>query len=663
MNSLHNIRKVLIANRGEIAVRIARTLRKLGIVSVAVASRDEADALHVRMADEKVILEGSNLFETYLNWEKLVQIALDLHCDAVHPGYGFLSENALFADLCEQKGVLFIGPTSGTIQTMGNKLTAREMAEKLGIPVLRSVQGKPDELPRKALDIPFPVMIKAAAGGGGKGMRIVADPDILHDAVQAASREAYAYFKDPTVYLEQFLPEAKHIEVQILGDGKGNVVHLGERECSIQRRHQKLIEESPSPSITPDVRAKICHAAVTLASAAKYRSAGTIEFLYSDNGQFFFLEMNTRIQVEHPVTEAITGADIVEAQIYIAETGHLPFSQNDISTRGHAIEARIYAEDPAEGFLPSPGYIAFYKEPNVHGMRIDSSLDRPSELSPSYDALIAKVIVHDISREQALQRLNAGLNDFIILGIQHNISYLAGIINHPDFKNGSFHTDFCERYTSEIIHSVKPPSPPPIEVVAAGMILGWFFLSETEKNYTITEKFIPRLYSVFRLRIFNEDVTVSVYSGSGGIEFKINGKAFSPSWSISDHTIHITTGGVQYTVYMSNPAAHPIWMQVNGFSLTTAFAVNTEREEKQVSGKEGMNGNELVTAPLHGKIIRIFVEENQEVAPGDLLLVLEAMKMENQIHATSSGKIEEIFVSAGMQVSRNEPLIKIGNNT
>lgn len=663
MNSFHSIRKVLIANRGEIALRIMRTLRRMKIVSVAIASSDEADALHVRMADEKVILEGTNLFETYLNWEKLVQIAQDLHCDAVHPGYGFLSENALFADLCEQKGILFIGPASGTIHTMGNKQMAREMAEKLGIPVLRSVQGNPDELLHKARNIPFPVMIKAVAGGGGKGMRIVTDPDALDDAVQAASREAYAYFKNPSVYLEQFLPEAKHIEVQILGDGKGNAVHLGERECSIQRRYQKLIEESPSTSLTPEVRKKICHAAVTLASAANYRSAGTVEFLYVENGQFFFLEMNTRIQVEHPVTEAITGIDLVQAQIYIAESGHLPFSQDEISFQGHAIEARIYAEDPVEGFMPSPGYVAFYKEPNVPRIRIDSSLDRPSELSSAYDALIAKVIVHDIRRDQSIRRLNAGLNDFIILGIQHNISYLSAIINHPNFKNGSFHTDFCERYTPEIFGLVKTPSPPPLDVVAAGMILGWFFLSETAKNTAITKKIIPRLFSVYRLMIFNEEVTVSVYFGASGIEFKINGKVLTPSWSIADHAIHITTDGVRYTVYMSDPASHPIWMQVNGYPLTVAFAANSERKQKQVSSKEVLNGNELITSPLHGKIVRIFVKENQEVAPGDPLLVLEAMKMENQIHAISSGKVVEILVSAGMQVSRNDPLIKIGDNT
>lgn len=659
MNSIRNIRKVLIANRGEIAVRIAHTLRKLGIVSVAVSSYDESDALHVRVADEKVILEGTSLFETYLNWERLVQIAQDLHCDAVHPGYGFLSENAQFADLCEQKGILFIGPASGTIHAMGNKLIARQMAEKLGIPVLRSVQGTPDELAGKVKNIPFPVMIKAAAGGGGKGMRIVTDPVFLEDTVQAASREAYAYFKDPTVYLEQFLPQAKHIEVQVLGDGKGNVVHLWERECSIQRRHQKLIEESPSPSLTSEVREKICNAAVILASAANYRSAGTVEFLYSGYGEFYFLEMNTRIQVEHPVTEAVTGIDLVEAQIIIAESGQLPFSQQEISCKGHAIEARVYAENPAENFIPSPGYIAFYKEPDMQGIRIDSSIDRPSEISPFYDAMIAKVIAHDKSRDEAMRRLDAGLNDYVILGIQHNILYLSGILNHPDFRNGSFHTDFCERYSPKIISSIV--SPPPKEIVAAGLILGWFFLSIQEKNPMMTDQIVPRLFSVFRLRISNEDVTVSVYFGTNGIEFKMNSNVFIPSWSISDQSIEIISDGVQYKIYMSDPAAQKVWMQVNGFPLTTAFLANMEQEEIQVTGKENLNGSELINAPLHGKIVKVFVKENQEVAPGDLLVVLEAMKMENQIHATSPGRVEEIFVRQGTQVSRNEPLVRIGN--
>ncbi|MGB9746927.1 MAG: biotin carboxylase N-terminal domain-containing protein [Bacteroidales bacterium] len=660
MNTARILRRVLIANRGEIAVRISRTLRKRGIISVAIAAEEERNAFHLRSADEKVILKGNHLFETYLNADEMVRIARELRCDAIHPGYGFLSENAAFAELCEQNNILFIGPSSETIRSMGNKLTAREMAEKLGIPVLQSVKGTPDQLLLRAGHLSFPLMIKAAAGGGGKGMRIVADPSALKDALEASSREALAYFREPTVYLEQYLPAPKHIEVQILGDGNGNVVHLWERECSMQRRHQKLVEESPSPSLDPESRKKICDAAVRLAAAARYRSAGTIEFLYSGDGQFFFLEMNTRIQVEHPVTEAITGIDLVDAQLFIAENGRLPFVQEEIPCRGHAIEARIYAEDPSEGFIPSPGLITLYREPSLHGVRIDSATDGPVELSPSYDAMIAKVIVHESSRPAAINRLKASLDDYAILGIKHNLRYLSGLIGHPAFIDGSYHTGFCDIHTPEILSSLPELPQPPLKVAAAGMILGWFFLSADKPEMTTAGNMLPAVFSVFRLRINGRDVSATVFFGTEGAEFGLDGESFVAAWSIDGQIMHVIIDGSHYSILMSNPANRDIWFQINGTPLRAVYLSFNVLEKEGGENEEGLNGSELITAPLHGKIVRINAIENQEVTRGELLMVLEAMKMENQIHASLPGKIKKIFVREGMQVKKNDPLIQLG---
>ncbi len=443
-------KKVLIANRGEIAVRIAQTLQEMGITAVAVFSEPDRASPHVRCADEAYELPGVIPAETYLNQHALLEAAEQHGVDAIHPGYGFLSENASFARACADSGITFIGPSPDVIAAMGDKIVAKQTLANAGIPMLPGWSGAADaalsDLEQAADEIGYPVLLKAAAGGGGKGMRIVRAKDELSAALGAAQREAKSAFGDARVFLEKYLERPRHIEFQIFGDTQGNVVHLFERECSIQRRHQKIVEESPAPTLSPAMRQRMGDAAVAAAKAINYTNAGTIEFLVDENGGFYFLEVNTRLQVEHPVTEFLVNEDLVRMQILVAAGEPLPLRQEHLHQQGHAIEVRIYAEDPAAGFLPTTGRIERYREPRGRCVRIDGGFATGTEVSVYYDPMLAKLIVWGRDREEARRRMLWALRRYIVLGVTTNIGFLADVIAHPAFAEGRTHTQFIDEH-------------------------------------------------------------------------------------------------------------------------------------------------------------------------------------------------------------------------
>jgi acetyl-CoA carboxylase biotin carboxylase subunit len=464
--------RVLIANRGEIAVRIIRACREAGIESVAVYSDADANALHVRSADRAIRIGPAPARDSYLSIPALIDAARQMAADAIHPGYGFLSERAEFARACEQAGLVFIGPPSSVIEHMGSKIAARSLMEASGVPIVpgRTPRDQSDDgIGAAARAIGYPVLVKASAGGGGKGMRVVHDDREAPELIAAARREAAAAFGDGTLYVEKRIENPRHIEIQILADAHGNIVHLFERECSLQRRHQKLIEESPSPALTPEIRVRMGEAAVAAARAVGYRNAGTIEFLVEGAGEaarFYFLEMNTRLQVEHPVTEAITGIDLVRAQLDIAAGGSLPWAQSALSQRGHAIECRVYAEDPDRDFLPQAGTLLVYREPSGPGVRVDSGVAETDRVDVHYDPLLSKVIASAETREAAIARATNALAAYPVLGIRTNVPFLIRLLAHPAFRAGTTHIAFVESHLPELVRT--DPAPP--EALAAAAV-------------------------------------------------------------------------------------------------------------------------------------------------------------------------------------------------
>ncbi len=468
------LRRVLIANRGEIAIRIAKACREARIESVAIYSDADRDAPHVAAADRAVRVGPASPSQSYLSVAAVIEAARAASCDAIHPGYGFLSENAAFASACDQAGLTFIGPPAAVIGRMGSKVAARELMAHAGVPIVPGdtpVDQSDSGILQSAERIGFPVLVKASAGGGGKGMRAVRDRATALESIAAARREAVSAFNDGTLYVERLIERPRHVEVQIFADAHGNVVHLFERECSIQRRHQKVIEESPSPALTPSVRSAMTNAAVAAARAAGYINAGTIEFLLEGSGEtsrFYFLEMNTRLQVEHPVTEAVTGIDLVQAQFVVAARGRLPWGQASLTQRGHAIECRLYAEDPTAGFLPQAGTLVLYREPSSPGVRIDSGVVEGGTVPVHYDPLLAKLTAVAESRDAAIARARAALEMFPILGIRTNVPFLIRVLDHPDFRSGRLHTGFIEQHAADLLAS----SPAPLEALAAAAAAG-----------------------------------------------------------------------------------------------------------------------------------------------------------------------------------------------
>ncbi len=465
------IGRVLIANRGEIAIRVTRACREAGIETVAVYSDADVDAPHVRAADRAVRIGAAAPSESYLNIPVIIEAAIGTGCDALHPGYGFLSERAAFAAACEEAGVIFIGPTADTIERMGSKVGARALMEQAGVPVVPGVTPADQSnagLLAAVRSIGFPALVKASAGGGGKGMRTVDADAVAAEMIDGARRESMAAFGDGTLYVERLVRRPRHVEIQVFGDAHGRIVHLFERECSIQRRHQKVIEESPSPALTPRIRAEMGAAAVAAARAVNYRSAGTVEFLVDgagDAAQFYFLEMNTRLQVEHPVTEAVAGVDLVRAQLAVAEGAPLPWTQESLTQRGHAIECRVYAEDPAAGFLPQAGRLLLYREPSGPGIRVDAGIVEGREVPVTYDPMLAKLTVHAETRAAAIDRAIVALRQYAVLGIRTNIAFLIRVLDHPSFRSGDLHTGFIDQHLDAL--TVRPEPSTALAGVAA----------------------------------------------------------------------------------------------------------------------------------------------------------------------------------------------------
>ena len=445
-------KKILIANRGEIALRIMRTCREMGIDMVAVYSDVDARALHILEADEAIQLGPAEPSQSYLDIDRVMAAVKQSGAEAIHPGYGFLAENADFAERCQAEGVVFIGPPGSVIRDLGDKITARQIMQNGGVPVIPGMTeaaGDPAAWADHADQIGFPVLIKAAAGGGGKGMRIVTDPAELAEACQAAAREAAAAFGDGTIYMEKYLARSRHVEIQILADSQGNAIHLFERECSIQRRHQKIIEETPSPALDADLRNRMGQAAVAAARASGYVNAGTVEFILDPDGNFYFLEVNTRLQVEHPITEMVTGVDLVRQQIEIAAGSPLSLAQEDLSLRGHAIECRIYAEDPEQNFMPSPGTITFVQEPSGPGVRNDCGVYTGVEVPMEYDPIISKLVVHAETRDGAIQRMVRALETYTVLGVKTPTGFLLDVLGSPPFAAGATYTDFIDAHFAD----------------------------------------------------------------------------------------------------------------------------------------------------------------------------------------------------------------------
>jgi acetyl-CoA/propionyl-CoA carboxylase biotin carboxyl carrier protein len=626
---------VLVANRGEIAVRVIRTLRRLGIRSVAVYSDPDAAARHVLEADTAVRLGAAAARESYLDIEKVVDAAVRTGSQAVHPGYGFLSENAHFAAACERAGVVFLGPPPRAIEVMGDKITAKNAVAAFDVPVVPGV-AKPgltdDELVAAADEIGYPVLIKPSAGGGGKGMRLVEDPARLREALVGARREAASSFGDDTLFLERFVLRPRHIEVQVLADTHGNVVHLGERECSLQRRHQKVIEEAPSPLLDPGTRARIGAAACNTARSVDYVGAGTVEFIVSADrpDEFFFMEMNTRLQVEHPVTEAVTGLDLVEWQLRVAAGEKLGFAQGDIELRGHAIEARVYAEDPARGFLPTGGEVLAVSEPSGSGVRVDSSLLAGTVVGSDYDPMLSKVIAHGDDREEALAKLDRALGQTVILGVQTNVEFLRFLLADDRVRAGDLDTALLDERLADFAPARGNPWAAPT---------GWRVGGGAAPVRT-------------DMRTPLRSETVSVWGTPQAARVQVgDGEILSASVELDGARMSATLGGWRREYWWAEADRH-LWIADERGTWHLR-----EAEEHKIHRAAGERPAEVVS-PMPGNVIAVQVSNGDEVSEGDVIVVVEAMKMEHSLPAPVSGRAE-VLVSVGDQVKVDQVLARI----
>jgi acetyl-CoA/propionyl-CoA/long-chain acyl-CoA carboxylase, biotin carboxylase, biotin carboxyl carrier protein len=573
--------KVLVANRGEIAIRIFRTLRELEIESVAVYSEADRAALHVRVADEAWLLGGGAPAESYLNQERIVETALKAGAEAIHPGYGFLAENAAFARAVEGAGLTWIGPPPEAIEAMGSKTEARERMKAAGVPIIPGTTEPVEtaaEVVRLGAEFGWPLAIKASAGGGGKGFRVVREGDDVERALETARREGEAYFSNPAVYVERYLEDPRHVEVQLLADAHGGVIHLGERDCTIQRRHQKLVEETPSPAVDAELRARIGAIAVEAARAVGYRSAGTVEGLLDRDGAYYFMEMNTRIQVEHTVTEMVTGLDLVREQVLIAAGEPLSLRQEDVRLVGHAFECRINAEDPSAGFRPTPGRIAGYREPGGPGVRIDSGVEDGSEISPLYDPMIAKLVVHGVDREHARRRMLRALDEYRIGGITTLLGFHRALLRHPCF-------------------------------VEAGTCHG---VVESEQLAEQAEQ-------------LSHETTIDT----------------APDGRLRERVTAVELDGRRFDVTVLAP--EPPWA-----------ALAERRRERTAAQAGGAGGRDAIVSPMQGTVLSVEVEDGDAVTAGQVICVVEAMKMENEVHALRAGVVSELSVQAGEPIGTGQ---------
>ncbi|MBW0014446.1 acetyl/propionyl/methylcrotonyl-CoA carboxylase subunit alpha [Mycobacterium sp.] len=651
---------VMVANRGEIAVRVIRTLRRLGIRSVAVYSDPDAAARHVVEADTAVRLGPAAARESYLDIDKVVDAALRTGAQAIHPGYGFLSENADFAAACERAGVVFLGPPARAIQVMGDKITAKNAVAAFDVPVVPGL-AKPgltdDELVAAAQEVGYPVLIKPSAGGGGKGMRLVDDPARLREALVGARREAASSFGDDTLFLERFMLRPRHIEVQVLADTHGSVVHLGERECSLQRRHQKVIEEAPSPLLDPHTRARIGAAACNTARSVDYVGAGTVEFIVSADrpDEFFFMEMNTRLQVEHPVTEAVTGLDLVEWQLRVAAGEKLAFAQDEIELRGHAIEARVYAEDPARGFLPTGGRVLQVFEPSGSGIRVDSSLQAGTVVGSDYDPMLSKVIAHGSDRDEALAKLDRALAQTVILGVQTNIEFLRYLLADDRVRAGDLDTGLLDE---RVAGFASLPAPDDV-LAAAGLYRQWAVALAARRapgnpwalptGWRLGDVTAP-VRTALQTRLLSE--TVAVWGLPEAAEVQVgDGEIRSASAQVEPAQMSITLDGLRRQYRWAESDRH-LWIADERGTWDLR-----EAEEQKIHRSAGTRQAEILS-PMPGSVIAVQVSSGAQVSEGDVVVVVEAMKMEHSLAAPVSGRAE-VLVSVGDQVTVDQVLARL----
>jgi acetyl-CoA/propionyl-CoA carboxylase biotin carboxyl carrier protein len=583
--------KVLVANRGEIAIRVFRTLRELGIGTVAVYSDADRNAAHVAYADEAYVVGGGAPAESYLNQERILDAAGRAGAEAIHPGYGFLAENASFARACLDTGIVWIGPPPEAIEAMGSKIEARERMRAAGVPIVPGVTEpveSADEVRRLGDELGWPIAIKASAGGGGKGLKVVRNGDDAQRAFEAARREGEAYFSDAAVYVERYLEDPRHVEVQVLADAHGNVIHLGERDCTIQRRHQKLVEETPSPAVDDALRERIGGIAVEAARAVGYQSAGTVEGLLSRDAEYFFLEMNTRIQVEHTITEMVTGLDLIREQVLVAAGQQLSLRQEDVRLTGHAIECRINAEDVGNGFLPAPGTITAYREPAGPGVRIDSGVVAGSEISPLYDPMIAKLVVHGVDREHARRRMLRALDELVVEGVKTLIGFHKALLMHPCFVEG------------ETCHGLVES-----ELLAARA-------AELE---------------------------------NGGVRLP----GSDPGRRQTPTVRSIEVDGRRFDVRVLRP--EPPFAEL----------ARRRRERARARGAGGA-GKDAIVSPMQGTVLAVEVAEGDEVAAGQVVCIVEAMKMENEVHAHRAGRVTELSVAPGQPVKTGQVICVVAGN-
>ena len=665
-------RKILIANRGEIACRVAKTAHRLGIAVATVYSQADAGARHVTFAEEAFCIGPAPVRESYLRADAILDAARRCGAQAIHPGYGFLSENAAFAAACAQADIVFIGPTPQAIEAMGDKARAKALMAKAGVPVVPGYHGERQDaahIAAEARRIGLPVLLKASAGGGGKGMRIVRSDAELESALEGATREARASFGDDRVLIEKYVERPRHIEVQVFGDTHGNVVHLFERDCSVQRRHQKVLEEAPAPGMTEKRRHAICAAAIAAAKAVNYVGAGTVEFIVGTDGEFFFMEMNTRLQVEHPVTEMVTGLDLVEWQLRVAAGEPLPRQQDRLLLQGHAIEARIYAENPERGFLPSTGRIAHLRAPPAAefevdraAVRIDSGVRQGDQITPHYDPMIAKLVCWGKSREAALARLGAALSEFEVVGPATNVEFLGRVVRTRSFAAGEPDTGLIEREHESLFAGKPPPSDEIIAAAACAELFaeedaastrarasgdpfspwhrvdGWrlnqgshhdFVFRDGEARHPAALEFRPDGY---RLWIGEREYALDAgRAADGRMQIRLDGHTYVVRAVRDGEDWHLFSGG----------ACHRLHLQ------------------DELQGLDVEAGGASLAAPMPGKILRVLVTTGARVAKGDALMILEAMKMEHTIAAPREGVVREIFFTAGEQVNEGMELLKL----
>jgi len=645
--------KILIANRGEIACRVIRTCKRLGIKTVAVYSEADADALHVRLADEAVLIGPPPSAQSYLQIDKIVAACKKTGAQAVHPGYGFLSEKQEFQKALAKAKIIFIGPDALAIHAMGDKIESKKLALKAGVstvPGYLHAIANAEEAVKIAQKVGYPVMIKASAGGGGKGMRIAYNDEETREGFGSATNEAKASFADDRVFIEKYVEEPRHIEIQLIADGHGNCIYLWERECSIQRRHQKVIEEAPSPFLDARTRKAMGEEAVALAKAVKYKSAGTVEFIVDKHRKFYFLEMNTRLQVEHPVTELITGLDLVELMIRVAAGEKLPFQQKDVKLDGWAVEARLYAEDPFRNFLPSTGRLVKYREPEPGpDVRVDTGVYEGGEISMFYDPMIAKLCTYGKTRIDAIERMRRALDEFYVRGVSHNVPFLAALMAHPRFRAGRLTTNFiAEEFKGGFTAAHLPPRDP-------AMLAGIAGVADRIKAARLGNRQDDRVVMLNR-----DPVTLNVTGGSSDFQVDVGGRrlAIETDWSPGEPLMHAKVDRQAVVVQIDPSGAG--WRLIHEGGQAEALVLTPRQAELYalMPVKAAPDTSKFLLSPMPGLLASIAVSEGQEIKTGEVLAVVEAMKMENVLRATRDGTVKTLHAKAGDSLRVDQKIIE-----